>query len=145
MSEQRITAPGPGWRPPGKVKSGNFRDSTGALLNSIGDAVARANHMDFGREGIHTQHGFYATNPDPPQQSSAVTVAQMQDALFPGTHDLPGTGKAKIMTVSSGNRLSATSEVVSVVNYSTSIYAPIGGIVGLMPFNGAYMAIWSSG
>lgn len=143
MSESKITAPGPGWRPPGKIRSKNFRDATGALLNSMGEAVARANQMDFGREGIHTQNGFFATNPEQ-ASSSSLKIVLLRDSLLPGTYDLPGVANGVLMEPS-GNRLLPGSDVVSVVNYSTSIYGPIGGLVMAMEWNGLLVAVGSSG
>ena len=145
MSETGIEAAGAGWRMPGKLKSKNFRDSTAPLLNSIGDSVERANKMDFGREGIHTQHGFFQTNPDA-AQSSAMIIVLLRDALFPGTYDLPGVASGTLMEQSgSGNTLQDTGEDVEVVNYSTSIYGPIGGLVLCNTFNGLNVAVGSSG
>lgn len=127
---------------PGKLKSKNFRDATPAILNSIGDAVQRANNMDFGREGIHTQHGFYATSPQA-TSSSVLRIAILQDALLPGTYDLPGVAKGKLLHVSSGNNLSPSADTIDIVNYSTSIYGPIGGLVFTQTFEGLNVAIGS--
>ena len=128
---------------PGKLKSKNFRDATPAILNSIGDAVQRANNMDFGREGIHTQHGFYATGTQQSSPGSTLKIAILQDALMPGTYDLPGVAKAKLLHVLSGNNLSISSDLIDIVNYSTSIYGPIGGLVFSQTFEGLNVAIGS--
>lgn len=143
-ADKGITAPGPGWRPPGKIKP-KFKDALPSLLNSMGEAVARANQMDFGREGIHTQHGFFSANPEQ-AQSSQVQVIKLIDALLPGTEDIPGRANGYLMQESSNDRMAATTESVSIVNYSTSIYGPIGGIVLALPLgNGKMVAIASGG
>ena len=145
MSDRGTTAPGPGWRMPGKLKSKNFRDATAPILNSMGDSVERANRMDFGAPGIHTQHGFFSAPQDQGSSGSAMRIVLLQDALLPGTYDLPGTAKGALMEISSGNRLAATSEIIDIVNYSTSIYGPIGGLVMCQTFSGLNVAIGSSG
>ena len=136
------------WTPPGTIKpksGGRSGDRLAAdLLNDMGGAAARANKLDFGRPGIHTQSGFYSTET---QQAAGSTmkIVLLLDALLPGTYDLPGLANGSVMQVSSGSRLTATSEVVSVVNYSTSIYGPIGGLVLCQTFNGLNVAVGSSG
>lgn len=101
--------------------------------------------MDFGKEGIHTQNGFFSTNSDQ-SASSQIQVIKLIDALLPGTEDLPGRAQGYLMQESSNDRMIPSSEVVSVVNYSTSIYGPIGGIVLAMSnSSGKMIAIGSGG
>ena len=137
---------GPNWTPPGEVRPKPSRkgDRVAAdLLNSIGAAASRANKLDFGRPGLHTQSGFFSTEVQQ-DSGSSMKIVLLQDALLPGTYDLPGTASGFLM-FPNGNRLAATSELIEVVNYSTSIYGPIGGIVFVMTFEGLNVAVGSSG
>lgn len=111
----------------------------------MGEAVSRANQMDFGKEGIHTQNGFFSTNSDQ-SQSSIIQIIKLIDALLPGTEDMPGRAQGYVMEESSGDRIVSTGTTVSVLNYSTSIYGPIGGLVLALPSSsGKLIAIGSSG
>ncbi len=137
---------GPNWNPPGTVKpKGVRRGDRGAadLLNELGSAAARANKLDFGRPGLHTQSGFYSTEVAS-DGGSTLRIALLRDALMPGTYDLPGTAIGTLMSPN-GNRLEATGQDVEIVNYSTSIYGPIGGVVYVLDFQGLLVAIGSSG
>ncbi len=135
------------WTPPGTVKpktGGRRGDQLAAdLLNDLGGAAQRANRMDFGRPGIHTQSGFYSTETQQ-DAGSTMKIVLLNDALFPGTYDLPGTASGFLMEANGGT-LKVSSQAVSVVNYSTSIYGPIGGLVYVMTFNGLNVAVGSSG
>lgn len=93
--------------------------------------------------GLTTSWGFY---PDQVQSSESVSVqfVLLDDALFPGTYDLPGEAKGKLMAPSGNKKMAPTSEVVDVLNYSTSIYAPIGGIAICQPTSLGLVAIGSA-
>ena len=140
----RVSAPGAGWRPAGQFKKAGLNSEVVENLNAMADSAARANVMDFGKEGIHTSQGFYSTGGSQ-AQSSVMKIVLLQDALLPGTYDLPGQAKGAIMELGSNNRLAQTSEVVDVVNYSTSIYGPIGGLVLAQEWSGVLVAVGSSG
>lgn len=140
----RVSAPGAGWRPAGQFKKDGLNRDVVENLNAMADAAGRANAVDFSEEGIHTSAGFYKTG-NRQAASSAMQIILLSDALFPGTYDMPGTAKGVLMEVASGNRLSQTSESVDVVNYSTSIYGPIGGLILAQEWSGLLVAIGSSG
>lgn len=138
-----MTMPGPGWQPTGKIQPNKKGSQTEAdYLNALAEAAARANHLDFSKPGFHTQSGFYATEQSS-SSGSTMKIVLLQDALLPGTYDLPGTANGLRMTVSNG-KLVVTSESIPVVNFSTSIYGPIGGLVYTLSYEGLNVAIGSA-
>lgn len=129
------------WEPPRTYHPGPA--PTHEDWNTLVQQVARLSRMT--GTGLNTGVGFFPDQSDD-GGGSPVQFVKMLDPLFPGTYDLPGIGDGNLMVPASGNRLSKTSSVVSVVNYSTSIYAPIDGLVVVTrSSSGKYVALQSSG
>jgi hypothetical protein len=144
MPTPRDFAPGPGWRPPGELVSKSGRDSTADYLNSIAGVAARANHFDLGTPGIHYGHAFHPTPDQQKATGSSLVILLLEDALLPGTYDLPGMASGYVMESTSSGTLVKTGDVRTVVNYSTSIYAPVGGLVLSQTFGSLLVATGSS-
>ena len=138
-----IPAAGANWMPPFQLRSRQWNDPTADVLNAAFAAAERANKIDFGHPGIHLGTGFYDT-PDSPAAASVLKIVLLDDALLPGTYDLPGIASGKLMTAAGGGRLTVTGTSVDVVNYSTSIYAPIGGLVLAQTALGVLVAVASA-
>lgn len=138
-----VTASGGNWMPPFALRSRNLDDPTADLLNSMMASVERANKIDMGRPGYHLGTGFYETS-EGTAAASVLKIILLDDALLPGTYDLPGIASGKLMAAAGSGRLAPTGTTVDVVNYSTSIYAPIGGLVLAQTALGVLVAIWSA-
>lgn len=116
-----MPTPGMGWEPP-SYQAGPAPSHED--WNSIAQQVARLSRRQ--GAGIYNGAGNFPDEGDDAVSSRKVFLT-LQDALLPGTFDLPGEAKGFVMRQGSGKRRVATSETVTVYNYSTSIYAPIGG------------------
>lgn len=145
MSDRKITAPGPGWRMPGKAKSTNIRDAMPNLLNAMGDSIERSNKMDFGTPGIHTQNGFQ--QPHETAFNSPVWVLLSTD-LPTGTYDAPSNAYAKILvrdsSIGESSLVEGVEEVV-VWNYSQNFSANSGDWTMAIPFGGNLVVLPSGG
>lgn len=147
MSANRVVGPGPNWQPPNTLspRSGAYQ-AEADFRNSLHGAVARANNLDFGQPGWHFGHAFYPQNREQVEQNSTtLAIIRLEDALLPGTPDLPGIATGYLMKKLSNHRLTATTTSVTVLNYSTSIYAPIGGLaLALTLEESVYIAVGSA-
>lgn len=145
MSDRKITAPGPGWRMPGKAQSTNIRDAMPNLLNAMGDSIERSNKMDFGTPGIHTQNGFQ----QPHESASHGPIwALLTDSLPSGTYDTPSKAYGKILFGDESigeNALREGTEDILVWNYSQNFSASAGDWVMALQFGRAFVVIPSSG
>jgi hypothetical protein len=110
-----------GWEPP-RYEPGPAPSSED--WNSIAQQVARLSRRQ--GPGIYNGAGNFPDDGDDSVSTKRVFLT-MQDAMLPGTFDLPGEGYGLVMVKSGSGRMSASSTRKKVVNYSTSIYAPIGG------------------
>lgn len=140
---ERTTASGGNWLAPSQFRSTNFEDPFSDILNSALGGIERANRIDMGKPGYHLGTGFYET-PVPSGASSVLQIVLLDDALLPGTYDLPGTARGKLMSPAGNGRLMVSGSEVDVYNYSTSIYAPIGGLVLAQTALGVLVAIGSA-
>lgn len=145
MSDRKITAPGPGWRMPGKAQSTNIRDAMPHLLNAMGDSIERSNKMDFGTPGIHTQNGFQQPHEQRPPGPVWVLLAT---DLPSGTYSSPTVAAATILNRDDSigeNSLRQGTEELQIWNYSQSFSASSGDWVMAMPFGKVFVVMPGGG